>query len=38
MKVDKFSERAKQRLEEEELFFKEDIEKWYSLKCNDYLN
>ena len=38
MKVDKFSERAKQRLEEEELFFKEEIEKWYSLKCNDYLN
>ena len=38
MMADKISKRKKQRLEEEELLFKEEIEEWYSLKCDDYLN
>ena len=38
MMADKISEIDKKELEEEELFLKKKIEKWYSLKCNDYLN
>ena len=38
MMTDKISEREKKEVEKRELHFKKKIEKWYSLKCNDYFN